>query len=55
MIAAIETCKCGRTFLRGIYPQKKCYICDIGNPIIYSHDSYGTKEIISFKARKRKK
>ena len=29
MIGVLETCECGREFLRGIYPQKKCYICEI--------------------------
>jgi len=28
MIGVLETCECGREFLRGIYPQKKCYVCD---------------------------
>lgn len=28
MIGILETCECGRKFLRGIYPQKKCEICD---------------------------
>ena len=27
MIGVLETCGCGREFLRGIYPQKKCYVC----------------------------
>jgi len=35
MIGVLETCKCGRKFLRGIYPQKKCYICD-SFPIVQS-------------------
>lgn len=29
MSGVLETCECGRKFLRGIYPQKKCYICEI--------------------------
>jgi len=29
MIGVLEICECGREFLRGIYPQKKCYICEI--------------------------
>ena len=29
MIGVLETCGCGREFLRGIFPQKKCYICEI--------------------------
>ena len=28
MTGTLETCECGRMFLRGIFPQKKCYICD---------------------------
>jgi len=29
MIGVLATCYCGRKFLRGIYPQQKCEICDI--------------------------
>jgi len=29
MIGILETCGCGREFLRGIYPQQKCEICDV--------------------------
>jgi len=25
----LAICKCGREFLRGIYPQQKCYVCEI--------------------------
>jgi len=32
MIGVLETCECGRKFLRGIYPQKKCHICDMMPP-----------------------
>ena len=28
MTGVLETCECGRKFLRGIYPQKRCFICD---------------------------
>ena len=28
MIGVLETCECGRKFLRGIYPQQKCEMCD---------------------------
>ncbi|KKL44543.1 hypothetical protein LCGC14_2364650 [marine sediment metagenome] len=28
MIGILAICECGRKFLRGIYPQKKCYVCD---------------------------
>jgi len=28
MIGVLDTCECGREFLRGIYPQKKCPMCD---------------------------
>ena len=28
MIGVLSTCKCGNKFLRGIYPQKKCDICN---------------------------
>ncbi len=31
MIGILETCRCGRKFLRGIYPQKKCETCDVWN------------------------
>jgi len=31
MIGILETCECGTKFLRGIYPQKKCEICDLGD------------------------
>lgn len=37
MTAILETCKCGKEFLRGIYPQKRCFICDAiysGKPVI---------------------
>jgi len=29
MIGILETCGCGREFLRGIYPQQKCEICNV--------------------------
>ena len=29
MIGILETCKCGRKFLRGIYPQEKCEMCNV--------------------------
>jgi len=29
MIGVLDTCECGREFLRGIYPQKKCPVCDV--------------------------
>lgn len=29
MIGIFAICKCGREFLRGIYPQQKCEMCDI--------------------------
>ncbi len=32
MIGILDICKCGREFLRGIYPQKKCYICNMMPP-----------------------
>ena len=32
MIGVVEMCECGREFLRGIYPQKKCHICDMMPP-----------------------
>ena len=32
MIGILETCECGRKFLRGIYPQRKCYVCDAMPP-----------------------
>ncbi len=32
MIGILETCECGREFLRGIYPQKKCEACDAMPP-----------------------
>ena len=32
MIGVLEICECGREFLRGIYPQKKCYVCDAAPP-----------------------
>ncbi len=28
MTGTLETCECGKIFIRGIFPQKKCYICD---------------------------
>ena len=37
MTGVLETCECRRKFLRGIYPQKKCFICDAidsGKPVI---------------------
>jgi len=32
MIGILEICECGREFLRGIYPQQKCEICDAMPP-----------------------
>jgi len=32
MIGVLETCKCGTNFLRGIYPQSKCWMCEAKNP-----------------------
>ncbi len=32
MIGVLEICECGREFLRGIYPQKKCHVCDAMPP-----------------------
>ena len=29
MIGVFATCECGGKFLRGIYPQQKCEMCDI--------------------------
>ena len=37
MTGILETCDCGRKFLRGIYPQKKCFVCEaisLGEPVI---------------------
>lgn len=34
MFGVLEICECGRKFIRGIYPQKKCYVCDAINSCI---------------------
>lgn len=31
MSGVIETCKCGRKFFRGIWPQSKCWVCEVEN------------------------
>jgi len=36
MSGVLEICECGRKFLRGIYPQKKCHVCDAITSSIYS-------------------
>lgn len=42
MIGILETCECGRKFLRGIYPQQKCHVCEM---CINDRDKLGSAEI----------
>ena len=30
--ATLETCECGRKFIRGSYSQKRCFICEMVQP-----------------------
>ena len=41
MVAIEQKCiKCGRIFLRGIYPQKRCDVCSMKDSHVYTTEGH---------------